>query len=75
MSDTGGCPACGSANVISANPDASGSWLCMGCNFRFDDFGAMPTVTDYAVKQDEPYHETPAAKWRSKAAWYSSYGS
>ena len=83
MSD--GCPACGSERLISVGRNASGSWKCASCGHAFDDFGAAPTVTAYAAKEDEPqgYATDPRDpipqrpirdSWRDRAAWFSTPG-
>lgn len=74
MSDSG-CPDCGSPRVMSTGRNASGSWKCMSCSLAFEDFGAAPTVTAYAVKQDEGFMVAPrmdkAEEW---ARYYSAPG-
>lgn len=74
-----GCPACQSGNVISTGRNASGSWKCITCGFAFSDFGAAPTVTAYAVRQDEPVAQcdmwgNPIAPAFSRNVWFSTPG-
>lgn len=71
-----GCPSCQGGAVISTGRNHSGSWKCMSCGLAFDDFGAAPTVTDFAVKQDEGYcpPERPMDKCEEWARYYSAPG-
>lgn len=71
MSANSGCPDCGSQRVMSTGRNASGSWKCMSCGLAFEDFGAAPQTTRYAVKQDEGF--CPPARPMSKAEEWARY--
>lgn len=74
-----GCPSCQGGAVISTGRNASGSWKCMSCGHAFSDFGAAPTVTVYAVRQDEPAAQcdiwgNPIAPTFARNVWHSTPG-